>query len=122
MKFTFAHNNINVYDLEKSVAFYREALGLEEVRRRVADDGSYIIVFMGDGETPHKLELTWMRDMDRPYELGDNEIHIAFAADDYEAAHEKHRQMGCICYENPKIGIYFIADPDGYWNEIVHKK
>ena len=122
MKFTIAHNNINVYDLDKSIAFYREALGLEEVRRTVAEDGSFIIVFMSDGVTEHRLELTWLRDMDRPYDLGDNEIHMAFAVDDYEAAHEKHKEMGCICFENEKMGIYFISDPDGYWNEIVHAK
>lgn len=119
MKFTFAHNNLNVFDLEKSLQFYKEALGLEEVRRKEASDGSYIIVFLGDGQSQHKLELTWLRDWDRPYNLGDNEIHLAFTAADYDAAHAKHEAMGCICYENPKMGIYFISDPDGYWLEIV---
>ena len=119
MEFTFAHNNLNVFDLEKSLQFYKEALGLEEVRRKEASDGSYIIVFLGDGQSQHKLELTWLRDWDRPYNLGDNEIHLAFTASDYDAAHAKHETMGCICYENPKMGIYFIVDPDGYWLEIV---
>lgn len=119
MEFTFAHNNLNVKDLDKSLEFYKEALGLEEVRRKEASDGSYIIVFLGDGQTTHKLELTWLRDWDRPYNLGDNEFHLAFTAADYDAAHAKHQEMGCICYENPKMGIYFIADPDGYWLEIV---
>lgn len=119
MEFTFAHNNLNVKDLDKSLEFYKEALGLEEVRRKEASDGSYIIVFLGDGQTTHKLELTWLRDWDRPYNLGDNEFHLAFTAVDYDAAHAKHQEMGCICYENPKMGIYFIADPDGYWLEIV---
>ena len=40
-------------------------------------------------------------------------------ADDYEAAHARHQEMGCICFENPDMGIYFIEDPDGYWIEIV---
>jgi len=119
MKFTFAHNNFNVFDLEKSLKFYQEALGLEEVRRKDADDGSFTIVFLGDGTSVHKLELTWMRDWEKPYELGDNEIHLAFIASDYDAAHEKHKNMGCICYENEKMGIYFIEDPDGYWLEVV---
>ena len=119
MKFTFAHNNLNVFDLEKSLKFYQDALGLQVVRRREAEDGSFILVYLGDGVTPHQLELTWLRDMDRPYELGDNEIHLAFRVDDYAAAHELHAKMNCICYENPKMGIYFIADPDGYWLEIV---
>lgn len=119
MKFTFAHNNLNVFDLEKSLKFYQEALGLQVVRRREAEDGSFILVYLGDGVTPHQLELTWLRDMNRPYELGDNEIHLAFRVDDYAAAHELHTKMNCICYENPQMGIYFIADPDGYWLEIV---
>ena len=119
MAFRFAHNNFNVRDLDKSLAFYREALGLEEVRRKAAEDGSFIIAFLSDGSTRYQLELTWLRDWDRPYNLGDNEFHLALTADDYEAAHAKHREMGCICYENEAMGIYFISDPDGYWIEIV---
>ena len=119
MEFTFAHNNFNVRDLDKSLAFYKEALGLVEVRRKVAADGSFIIVFLGDGQSKHLLELTWLRDWDRPYNLGDNEFHLAFTATDFDAAYAKHKEMGCICYENPKMGIYFINDPDEYWIEIV---
>ena len=122
MTFRFAHNNINVFDLEKSLAFYREALGLEEVRRKEADDGSFILVYLGDGVSKHQLELTWLRDRTDPYNLGDNEIHLAFEADDFQAAHANHKAMNCICYENTKMGIYFISDPDGYWLEIVPKK
>ena len=121
MKFTFAHNNLNVYDLDKSLAFYQEALDLQVVRTKEASDGSFILKYLGDGVTPHQLELTWLRDMDRPYELGDNEIHLAFQVDDFDAAFKKHKEMGCVCYENPSMGIYFIEDPDGYWLEIVPK-
>ena len=119
MNFRFAHNNINVLDLDKSLAFYKQALGLAEVRRKEAEDGSFILVYLGDGQSPHQVELTWLRDRDQPYNLGDNEIHLAFTVDDYQAAHQLHSEMGCICYENPAMGIYFIADPDGYWLEIV---
>ena len=113
MTFTFAHNNFNVRDLDKSLTFYKEALGLTEVRRKEASDGSYIIVFLGDtAGSVHQLELTWLRDWDRPYNLGDNEFHLAFKVDDYEAAHALHEKMGCICFENHKMGIYFINDPD----------
>ena len=55
MKFSFDHNNLNVLDLEKSLAFYREALGFTEVRRKEAKDGSFILVFLSDGETGHRL-------------------------------------------------------------------
>ncbi len=120
MQFKFAHNNFNVMDLDKSIKFYNDALGLKETKRSVAEDGSYIIVFLGDGVTPHLLELTWLRDWGKDkYDLGDNEFHLAFRVDDFEAAHEKHKEMGCICFENEKMGIYFINDPDNYWLEII---
>ena len=120
MNFSFAHNNFNVFDLEKSMAFYKDALGLTETSRIEAEDGSFIIVYLGDTVgTPHKLELTWLRDCDRPYNLGDNEIHLAFRVDDFEAAHAKHKEMGCICFENEAMGIYFINDPDNYWLEVI---
>jgi lactoylglutathione lyase len=121
MKFTFDHNNINVLDLEKSVKFYEEALGFKEVKRYNAPDGSFTLIYLGDGVTNHKLELTWLRDRTEPYNLGDNEFHLALYVDDFEAAYEHHKKMGCICYENKEMGIYFINDPDGYWIEIMPK-
>ena len=115
----FNHFNFNVLDLEKSIAFYKEAIGLSVVREKNASDGSYRIVFLGDDRTGFRLELTWMRDRKEPYNLGDEEFHRAFVTDEYDAFHKKHEEMGCICYENPSMGIYFINDPDGYWIEIV---
>lgn len=99
MQFRFAHNNFNVRDLERSLKFYDEALGLKEVRRINAKDGSFTIVYLSDGSTPHQLELTWLRDWDKPYNLGDNEFHLALSVDDFGAAHHRHQQMGCICFE-----------------------
>lgn len=119
MKFTFNHNNFNVLDLQKSIAFYEEALGLKVVRKYEDPDGSFILAYLGDGVTPHQLELTWLRDRKEPYNLGENEFHLAMAVDDMEAAHEKHEKMGCICFENKAMGIYFIHDPDNYWVEII---
>jgi lactoylglutathione lyase len=119
MKFKFEHNNINVLDLEKSLAFYKEALGLVEVRRHEPADKSFILVYLGDGVSGHTLELTWLRDRTEAYDLGDNEFHIALRVDDFEAAYEHHKNMGCICYENKTMGIYFINDPDEYWIEIL---
>ena len=122
MNFRFAHNNINVLDLDKSLAFYKQALGLAEVRRKEAEDGSFILVYLGDGQSPHQLELTWLRDRTEPYNLGECEFHLAFVTDQYQEFYEKHKAMGCICFENPAMGIYFISDPDGYWIEIVPEK
>ncbi|MBP2027941.1 lactoylglutathione lyase [Acetoanaerobium pronyense] len=122
MEFRFVHNNINVFDLKKSLEFYEKALNLKEVRRYEPEDKSFILSYLGDGESRHQLELTWLRDWDRPYNLGDNEFHIAFSVDDFEAAYNHHKEMGCIVFENKKMGIYFIADPDNYWIEILPKK
>lgn len=119
MKFKMVHENYNVFDLDKSLAFYEKALGLTERRRKVAGDGSFIIVYVGNDTTTFELELTWMKEYDRPYNLGDEEFHLAFVTDDFEAAHKLHEEMGCIVYENPSMGIYFITDPDGYWLEII---
>ena len=119
MKFKFTHNNFNVLNLEKSLKFYQEALGLKEVKRIAPESGEFILVYLGDGVTAHTLELTWLRDRIEPYNLGENEFHLALTVDDYEAAHEHHKKMGCICFENEAMGIYFIHDPDNYWVEIL---
>ena len=119
MKISFAHNNINVKNLESSVDFYKKALHLEEVRRLEAEDGSFILVYLKSPYTAHELELTWLRDRTTPYNLGDNEFHLAFTVDDFDELHALHETMGIIVYENKEMGIYFIADPDGYWTEIL---
>lgn len=115
----FAHFNFNVLDLEKSLKFYKEALGLEPVREKEAADGSFKLVYLGDRETDFQLELTWLRDRTEPYNLGECEFHLAFDTDQYDELHKHHEEMGCIAFENPAMGIYFITDPDGYWLEIV---
>lgn len=117
MTFRFAHNNFNVLDLEKSLEFYEKALDLKLVRRM--DNSAFTLAFLGDQTTPHLLELTYLKDRKESYNLGDNEFHLAFMVDDFAAAYARHKAMGCICYENKAMGIYFIADPDGYWIEIV---
>lgn len=122
MNFTFNHFNFNIFNLPRSLKFYEEALGLKEVRRKEAEDGSFILVYLGDGKTNFSLELTWMRDREEPYDLGDEEFHLALVTDDYNAAYKKHKEMGCIAFENPTMGIYFVTDPDGYWIEIVPKR
>ena len=120
MKFQMVHENYNVSDLGRSLDFYAKALNLHEVRR-INGEG-FIIVYLSNAESSFELELTWLKDHPQPYNLGECEFHLAFETDDYEAAHKLHEEMGCICYENPAMGIYFITDPDGYWLEIVPSK
>ena len=116
----FDHYNVNVTDLERSLAFYDRALGLKEKRRGEAGDGSFVIVFLGDGTTDFSLELTWLRDWDKPYDMGDNEVHLCVrAAGDYNEIKKFHAEMGCVCYENHEMNLYFISDPDDHWIEII---
>lgn len=115
----FYHFNFNILDLEKSLTFYDQALGLKPVREVDKLDKGFKLVYLGDGVTDFTLELTWLKDRTEPYNLGECEFHLAFQTDDYDAMLEKHRAMDCVCFENPDMGIYFIADPDGYWIEIL---
>ena len=117
--FTMIHENHNVLDLDRSIAFYREALGLHETRRNEKPD--FTIVFLADDTNAFELELTWLKDRKEPYNLGDNEIHLAVRVEDKAAAHALHEEMGCICFENRAMDLYFIHDPDGYWIEILDR-
>ena len=116
MSFRFLHSCVVVSDVEKSIAFYKEALGLS-VKRRI-DRPELTLVYLGDDSgSEHELELN--------YKPGNSSIagsmatHIAFTADDFAAAKAKHEAMGCIQLEIPEAGIYFISDPDKHMVEIL---
>jgi lactoylglutathione lyase len=119
----FDHFNINVTDLDRSLDFYDKALGLKEVRRKESPDGTFVLVYLSDGVSPFLLELTWLKDHQEPYELGENESHLCFrVGGDYDKARAYHKEMGCVCFENEAMGLYFINDPDDYWIEILPLK
>ena len=120
MTFKFYHFNFNVLDLEKSLAFYEKALGFKIARTK--EGKNFKLVYLTDGTTPFTLELTYLFDRKEPYNLGECEFHLAVTVKDFEAAKKLHDEMGCVCYENPAMGIYFISDPDGYWIEIVPER
>lgn len=120
---SFDHFNINVTDLSRSIAFYEEALGLHEADRKEAADGSFVLVYLTDGVSPFLLELTWLRDHEGSYELGENESHLCFrVAGNYDEVRAFHKSMDCVCFENTAMGLYFIHDPDDYWIEILPQK
>lgn len=119
MDFRLAHTNLNVLDMERSLAFYQEALDMQVVSTLEAPDKSFVLSFLSDADGRYQIELTQLRDRRDPYDLGDNETHICFTTSDIAAARKRHSEMGCICFENRKMGLYFIEDPDGYWIEIT---
>ena len=117
---SFYHFNFNVLDLDRSISFYKDYFNLHTDKESSSSDGSFKLVFLKDSDgSPFSLELTWLRDRTEPYDLGEQEFHLAFLTDDYEALHKLHSEAGIICFENPAMGIYFVEDPDGYWIEIV---
>lgn len=116
----FDHFNINVLNLERSTAFYKEALGLMPCGEIEGPEGAFKIVYLKNEASDFKLELTWLRDRTEPYNLGENEFHICLRTPgDYDAVRAFHKEMNCVCYENQEMGLYFISDPDGYWIEIL---
>lgn len=120
IKAKFDHFNINVTDLNRSIKFYKKALGLNEALRKDAADGSFTLVYLSDGVSPFMLELTWLKEHTDSYDLGENESHLCFrVAGDYDKIREYHRSMECVCFENEVMGLYFINDPDDYWIEIL---
>ena len=120
IKGRFDHFNINVTNLEESIAFYEKALGLKEIRRKEAEDGTFILVYLGDGLSSFSLELTWLRDHPQNYELGENESHLCIRVEgDYDEIRKYHKEKGWVCYENIEMGLYFINDPNDYWIEIL---
>lgn len=124
IKSRFDHCNINITDIERSVEFYRKALGLEVVKQKKAEDGSFILTYLSaPGQPEFRLELTWLRDHTEPYELGENESHLCYRVEgDYDEIRRFHKEMGAVCFENEAMGLYFIHDPDDYWIEILPAK
>lgn len=123
IKSRFDHFNINVTNLERSIAFYEKALGLKEHSRKEASDGSFH-PSLPDGQRnrlPTGTDLAKRSYL--PYELGENESHLCFrVAGDYNAVRQYHKEMNCVCFENTAMGLYFINDPDDYWIEILPQK
>ena len=123
IKAKFDHYNCNVLNLEKSLDFYEKALGFKVHNQIKAEDGSYIITYLTDGVSSFRLELTWLRDWEKPYNMGDNEQHLCVRiAGDYDKIREFHKENEWVCYENHDMGLYFIIDPDGYWIEVLPSK
>ncbi len=119
MEFTFGHTCLTVQNLDRTIAFYREALGLKPVRRLHPADQDIELVFLQDGRSQYEMEIGCPADHTGPFQLGENPTHMAFSVPDMDAAHALHEKMGVIVRDNPEVEVYFIADPDGYRIEII---
>ena len=120
MKLKMYHSSIDVLDLERSLEFYKKAMGLEVMREIDTGSDERRIVYIGTPDNPGcMLELNWYRDRTEPYDLGENPVHQGFRVDNYDEALKFHQEMGCVVDIHEGFGVYFIADPDGYIMEIV---
>lgn len=120
MKYSMAHVGINVLDLARSVDFYTNAFGLREVfRMHPKSELNMRLCFLSDERESTMLVLVWYGERNIPYELGENNAHLAFVADDFEKSFEKHKQMGIVSIEELDKDIYYVEDPDGYEIAIV---
>ncbi len=119
--FSFMHTCIRVLDLEKSIKFYEEALGLHIVSRK--DFETFSLVYLADKDHNHEIELTYNVGQETPYELGTGYSHIAFNVTDIEKAHKFHEDKGYTVTPIKKItnSIYFVTDPDGYKIELIER-
>ena len=127
--FSYLHTMLRVGDLERSVAFYTQLLGMKELRRSEVPAGKYTLVFIGyGGEADHTvLELTYNWGVDH-YEIGSAFGHLALGVPDVAATVEQLRAAGAKITREPgpvKFGttiIAFIEDPDGYKIELIERK
>ncbi len=121
------HSMIRVLDLDRSVAFYREAFGLEIADR--FDFDSFTLVYLRNLEADFEVELTLNKGRSEPYELGDGYGHIAFCVDDLDAEHERFTEAGlnpnAIKEFHREGGLmarfFFVQDPDGYKIEVLQR-
>jgi lactoylglutathione lyase len=110
----YLHSMVRVRDLDASLQFYCEGLGLREVRRKKVPEGKYTLVFLAAPESPDaELELTWNWGSQEDYGVARNFGHLAFRVDDIYATCARLQAMGCIIHRPPRDGhMAFVRSPD----------
>ena len=124
MSVKMLHTCIRVMDLEKSLKFYKEALGLIETKRKDFPENEFTLVYLSNEVGGYEIELTYNYDPEKPYELGNGFSHIAIGVENLEEMREKHISLDYkvtdlkgLPGEEPHY--YFVTDPDGYKVEVI---
>lgn len=121
------HTCVRVKDLEKSLTFYKEVLGLKEVRKLDYPDYKFTLVYLALPGDDVELELTYNYDQEEPYDLGNGYGHIAIGVENLEDTYEEYSQSGYDVTDIKGLSdgaatFFFIKDPDGYKIEIIQLK
>lgn len=124
MSIKMLHTCIRVKDLEKSLKFYEEALGLVETRRKEYPEHKFSLVYLSNVQGGYEIELTYNYDVEVPYELGNGFSHTAIGTENIEEMREKHIALGYEVTDlkglpGEKPHYYFVTDPDGYKVEVI---
>lgn len=127
MKYKLEHACIRVMNLEKSLNFYKGALGLKEARRKDFPEWEFTLVYLTDEDENFEIELTYNYSPENPYELGNGFSHFALVVEDLEKSHGEHKKLEYEVTDlkglpGTKPSYYFITDPDGYKIEIIRAK
>lgn len=121
------HSMIRVLDEARSLAFYRQAFGLEVAER--LDFETFTLVYLSNAETGFELELTVNKGREEPYDRGNGYGHLAVSVEDVDAEHARFTEAGL----NPRklvdfapggeiiARFFFVADPDGYEIEVLQR-
>ncbi len=125
----FLHTMIRVTDLDRSIAFYTQVLGMKLLRTKDYPEGKFTLAFVGYREESKEavIELTYNRDV-ISYDLGNAYGHIALGVDDLYATCEAIKSKGGKVTREPgpmKHGttlLAFVEDPDGYKIELIQRK
>ena len=117
------HTCIRVMDLEKSLEFYKKALGLIETNRKDFPEHKFTLVYLSNEEGGYEIELTYNYDSEG-YDLGNGFSHIAVGVDNLEESRENHIALGYEVTDlkglpGEKPHYYFVTDPDGYKVEVI---
>lgn len=127
MAFKMLHTCIRVKDLDKSLKFYDEALGLKETRRKEFPEYKFSLVYLAHEGCDYEVELTYNYDVEKPYDLGNGYSHIAVGVDNLEEMREKHIALGYEVTDfkglpGQQPNYYFVTDPDGYKIEVIRNR
>ena len=121
------HTCIRVKDLDKSIKFYEDVLGMEITKKADYPDDKFTLVYLALPGDDYEVELTYNYDQEEPYEIGNGYGHIAISVDDLKATHDEYSKTSYVVTDLKELSdgaanYFFIKDPDGYKIEVIQAK